>query len=114
MLTFKQYCICKRRLTQAQRAGIPDRDRAIEVVAEMIVEALAISYRRYPDGDGGLLHEDLLRIFNQQPVHWDDHGYVPHWFSQDGIEDWAKQIFDVMVEGQQLNASNTDSNRISL
>ncbi len=88
MLTFKQWCLFKRKITQAQRAQIPDIARAQKIVTQMIEEALAQNYH-VPDG---LLEEDLDRICNSQPVHFDGLGYVPHWFQRQDIKWWGEQL----------------------
>lgn len=94
-LTYKQWCASKRRLTQAQRAGIPEREKAAEIVWEMIVEILATSFEQCVESDG-LLKEHIDWIFNNQPVHFDGWGYVPHWFSRDQIEQWGAYYFRQM------------------
>jgi hypothetical protein len=90
MLTFMQLKVCKanRKLTQKQRAQIVDKEMARKFVLQAIEEALAVD-RHIPEG---LLEEDLDRIFTNQPVHFDDMGYVPHWFERREIEWWGKQI----------------------
>jgi hypothetical protein len=88
MLTFKQWCVSKRKVTQAQRAQIPDVEKAKSVVMQAIGEALALRCE-VPDG---LLEEDLDRIFNHQPVHFDGLGFVPHWFERQDIKQWGKKL----------------------
>src|SRR5258708_11538412 len=88
MLTFKQWCSSKRKITQEQRARIPDIERARNIVGKMISDALMQNYHA-PDG---LCEEDVDRIFNSQPVHFDGLGYVPHWFQRDDIWRWGKQM----------------------
>ena len=90
MLTFMQHKLAKakRRLTQAQRAQIVDIEVARKFVRQAIEEALAV--RRTPSG---LHSEDLDRIFNSQPVHYDGMGHVPHWFKRQEIFGWGRQIF---------------------
>jgi hypothetical protein len=90
MLTFMQLKVCKanRKLTQKQRAQIVDKEVARRFVLQAIEEALAVN-RHIPEG---LLEEDLDRIFTNQPVHFDDMGYVPHWFERQDIEWWGNQI----------------------
>jgi hypothetical protein len=92
MLTYKQWCASKRRFTQAQRAGIPEREKAAEIVQQMTGESLAISFGEGIESDG-LLKEDVDYIFHNQPVHFDSLGYVPHWFSRDQIAEWGAQYF---------------------
>ena len=91
MLTFMQLKVCKanRKLTQKQRAQIVDIEVARKFVRQAIEEALAVN-RRIPEG---LLVEDLDRIFNNQPVHFDGMGYAPHWFTRQDIKSWGNQIF---------------------
>jgi hypothetical protein len=88
MLTFKQWCVSKRRITQAQRAQIPDIERAKNLVMQAIQEALALRH----EVPYGLLEEDLDHIFNHQPVHFDGLGYVPHWFERQDIKQWGRQL----------------------
>lgn len=92
MLTYKQWCASKRRLTQAQRAGIPERAKAAEAVWKMVAESLAVSFELCVDSEG-LLKEDIDWIFHNQPVHFDGFGYVPHWFLRDQIEEWGAECF---------------------
>jgi hypothetical protein len=71
MLTFKQWQTSKRKnITQEQRAQIPNRSDALTIVQKMIEDALAQNY----SVQDGLLEEDLDRIFNSQPVHFDGLG----------------------------------------
>ncbi len=84
MLTFKQWCVNKRKITQEQRAQIPDLEGAQFIVGKMISDALMTNYN--PDG---LCEEDVDKIFNSQPVHFDGLGYVPHWLKKDEIRDWG-------------------------
>ncbi len=89
MLTFIQLKVCKanRKLTQKQRAQIVDIEVARKFVRQAIEEALAVN-RRIPDG---LLVEDLDRIFNNQPVHFDGmNGYIPHCFGRHDIK-WIRE-----------------------
>lgn len=90
MLTFMQLKLskAKRKLTQKQRAQIVDIQVARKFVRQAIEEALAVN-RHIPEG---LSEEDLNRIFTSQPVHFDDMGYVPHWFERQDIERWGNQI----------------------
>jgi hypothetical protein len=84
MLTFMQLKVSKasRKLTQKQKAQIVDIEVARKFVRQAIEEALAVN-RRIPEG---LLVEDLDRIFNNQPVHFDGMGYAPHWFTRQDIK----------------------------
>lgn len=88
MLTLMQLKVskAKRRLTQEQRAQIVDIEVARKFVRQAIEETLAVSRHT------GLSEEDLDRIFNKQPVHFDDMGYVPHWFERQEIKWWGEQI----------------------
>jgi hypothetical protein len=90
MLTFMQLKVSKAncKLTQNQRAQIVDKEVARKFVSQAIEEALAVN-RHIPEG---LLEEDLDRIFTNQPVHFDDMGYVPHWFERQDIKWWGTQI----------------------
>jgi hypothetical protein len=90
MLTFMQLKVSKatRKLTQQQRAQIVDIDVARKFVRQAIAEALAAG-RRIPEG---LLVEDLDRIFNNQPVHFDGMGYSPHWFERQDIKSWGSMM----------------------
>jgi hypothetical protein len=90
MLTLMQLKVskAKRKLTQQQRAQIVDIEVAKKFVRQAIEETLAVN-RHIPDG---LFEEDLDRIFNSQPVHFDDMGYVPHWFERQDIKWWGHQI----------------------
>ena len=90
MLTFMQLkgSRAKRNLTQQQRAQIVDIEVARKFVRQAIEEALAVN--RIPSG---LLVEHLDRIFNNQPVHFDGMGYIPHWFKRQDIEWWSIQMF---------------------
>lgn len=89
MLTFNQLKLAKakRKLTQQQRAQIVDKEIAKRFVDKAIKEALAI--RRTPEG---LVEGDLDQIFTNQPVHFDDMGYVPHYFERQDIKLWGKQL----------------------
>jgi hypothetical protein len=78
----------KRKLTQEQRAQIVDIEVARKFVRQAIEEAVAVN-RHMP---AGLLEEDLDRIFTNQPVHFDDMGYMAHWFARQDIKWWGKQI----------------------
>jgi hypothetical protein len=91
MLTFMQLKVskAKRKPTQKQKAQIVDIEVARKFVRQAIEEALAVN-RRIPEG---LLVEDLDRIFNNQPVHFDGMGYAPHWFTRQDIKSWGNQIF---------------------
>ena len=82
MLTFMQLKVskAKRKLTQKQKAQIVDIEVARKFVRQAIEEALAVN-RHIPEE---LMEEDLDRIFTNQPVHFDDMGYVPHWFERQG------------------------------
>ena len=88
MLTFMQLKVskAKRKLTQKQRAQIVDIQVARNFVRQAIEDALAVN-RHIPEG---LTGEDLDRIFTNQPVHFDDMGYVPHWFERQNIERWGE------------------------
>src|SRR4051812_45859679 len=89
MLTFKQWQTSKRKnITQEQRAQIPNTSDALKIVQQMIEDALAQSY----SVQDGLLEEDLDRIFNTQPVHFDGLGYVPHWFPKVEIRSRGLQL----------------------
>jgi hypothetical protein len=70
MLTLMQLKVskAKRKLTQEQRAQIVDIEVAMKFVLQAIEETLAVN-RHIPEG---LSEEDLDRIFNNQPVHFDD------------------------------------------
>lgn len=89
MLTLMQLKVfkAKRKLTQKQKAQIIDIEVARKFVRQAIEEALAVRHTR-----GGLFGEDLDRIFSNQPVHFDDMGYVPHWFDRQDIDRWGYQI----------------------
>jgi hypothetical protein len=91
MLTFMQLKVskAKRKLTQKQKAQIVDIEVARKFVRQAIEEALVVN-RPIPEG---LLVEDLDRIFNNQPVHFDGMGYAPHWFKRQDIKSWGNQIF---------------------
>jgi len=91
MLTFMQLKVskAKRKLTRKQTAQIVDIEVAKKFVRQAIEEALAVN-RRIPEG---LLVEDLDRIFNNQPVHFDGMGYAPHWFERQDIKSWGNQVF---------------------
>lgn len=88
MLTFMQLKVskAKRTLTQEQRAQIVNIEVARKFVRQAIEEALAVNRHT------GLSEEDLDRVFNNQPVHFDDMGYVPHWFERQEIKRWGEQI----------------------
>lgn len=90
MLTFMQLKVskAKRKLTQEQRAQIVDIEVARKFVRQAIEAALAVKRT-----SRGLFVEDLDRIFNTQPVHFDGMGYVPHWFKRQEIRWWGEQIF---------------------
>lgn len=90
MLTFKQLkaAKAKRKLTQAQRAQIVDVEVARRFVRQAIEEALAVRHQ-IPHG---LYGEDLDRIFNNQPVYFDDMGYVPQRFERQYINRWGMEI----------------------
>jgi hypothetical protein len=88
MLTFKQWCSAKRKITQEQRAQIPDTEGARNIVGKMISDALV---QNDPTPDG-LCEEDVDQMFNSQPVHFDGLGYVPHCFQKDDIRLWGKQM----------------------
>ena len=97
VLTFKQWCVNKRRITQAQRADIPHIEKAREIVHQMIRETLEVSREEFVRIEhGGLLKEDIDRLFNSQPVHFDDEGYTAHWFSRWDIERMGFRIFEQM------------------
>lgn len=89
MLTYMQLKVskAKRKLTQTQKAQIIDIEVARKFVRQAIEEALAV--KRHEEG---LLPEDLDRIFTNQPVHFDDMGYAPHWFERQDIKWWGSQI----------------------
>lgn len=89
MLTFMQLKVSKskRKLTQKQMAQIVDIEVARKFVRQAIEEALAVRHM-----SDGLFGEDLDRIFNNQPVHFDGMGYVPHWFERQDIKWWGEQI----------------------
>jgi hypothetical protein len=76
----------KRKITQKQRAQVVDIEVARKFVRQAIEEALAVNRL------DGLVEEDLDRIFNSQPVHFDGMGYVPHWFERQDIKWWGVQI----------------------
>jgi hypothetical protein len=88
MLKFRQFKVsrAKRKLTQEQRAQIVDIEVARKFVRQAIEETLAVNRHT------GLSEEDLDRIFNNQPIHFDDMGYVPHWFGRQDIKWWGEQI----------------------
>lgn len=90
MLTFTQLKAskAKRNLTQKQRAQIVDIQVARNFVRQAIEEALA-NNRQIPEG---LSEDDLDHIFANQPVHFDDMGYVPHWFERQNIAMWGNQM----------------------
>jgi hypothetical protein len=89
MLTCKQWQTSKRKnITQEQRAQIPNASDARSIVQQMIADALAQKY----SVQDGLLQEDLDRIFNSQPVHFDGLGYVPRWFLRVEIRSWGLQL----------------------
>lgn len=90
MLTLMQYKVskAKRKFTQKHRAQIVDIEVARKFVRQAIEETLAVN-RHIPEG---LFEEDLDRIFDNQPVHFDGMGYVPHWFERQDIKWWGKQI----------------------
>jgi hypothetical protein len=90
MLSFMQLKLskAKRKFTQQQRAQIVDIEVARKFVRQAIQETLAVN-RHIPEG---LSEEDLDRIFNNQPVHFDGMGYVPRWFERQDIKWWGKQI----------------------
>lgn len=83
----------KRRLTQEQRAQIVDIEVARKFVRQAIEETIAVKPQ-------GLLEEDLDRIFNNQPVHFDGMGYVPHWFPRQDIFRWGQQICRARYESE--------------
>ena len=89
MLTFAQLKVskAKRKLTQKQRAQIVDIEVARKFIKQAIEEALADRHTRQ-----GLFEEDLDHIFNNQPVHFDGWGYVPHWFERQHIKLWGDEI----------------------
>ena len=99
MFTFMQLKASKgkRKLTQTQRAQIVDIEVARKFVRQAIEEALAV--RRHILV--GLSKEDLDRIFTNQPVHFDDMGYVPRWFERQDIERWGNQICRERYRSQQ-------------
>jgi hypothetical protein len=108
MLTFKQWCVSKRKVTQAQRAQIPDIEKAKSLVMQAIEEALVLR-RSVPDG---LLDEDLDRIFNHQPVHFDGLGYVPHWFEKQDIKQWGQKLgqkLQIAMAGKKVQQTLQDS-----
>jgi hypothetical protein len=90
MLTFMQLKTLKSKgkLTQKERAQIVDIETARKSVQQSIEEAIAAglptSIRLYA--------EMVDRISNNQPVHFDDMGYVPHWFERQDIEKWITEI----------------------
>ena len=90
MLTFMQLKVSKatRKLTQKQRAQIVDVEVARKFVLQAIEDALSVN-RHIPEG---LSEEDLDSIFTNQPVHFDDMGYAPHWFERQDIKWWGIQI----------------------
>ncbi|HEX4065375.1 MAG TPA: hypothetical protein VHZ09_05075 [Acidobacteriaceae bacterium] len=96
MLTFMQLKVSKvkRKLTQEQRAQIVDIEVARKFVRQAIEETLAVNRHT------GLSEEDLDRIFNNQPVHFDDMGYVPHWFERQDIKWWGEQISRERYRGE--------------
>jgi len=73
-------------LTQAEKAQVITFAAATQSVRQMIMESLNT---KRP----GLSKEDLDRIFYDQPVHWEEMGYVPHWFKRPDIENWAMQLW---------------------
>jgi len=54
---------------------------------QAIEEALVVRYQ-VPDG---LVEEDLDRIFDSQPMHWDGQGFMPHHFERQDIKWWGEQ-----------------------
>lgn len=96
MLTLKQLKVskAKRKLTQEQRAQIVGIEVARKFLKQAIEEALAV---RHSDG---LYEEDLDRIFNNQPVHFDDLGYVAHWFERQDIKQWGRQMCRVRYKSE--------------
>jgi hypothetical protein len=91
MITFMQLKVAKAKrvaLTQAQKAQIVDIEVARKFVRQAMREALAVNR----GVAGGLSKEDLDRIFNNQPVHFDDTGYVAHWFARQEINIWGKEM----------------------
>lgn len=90
MITFMQLKVARakrRTLTQAQKAQIVNIEVARKAVRQMIEKALATKK------PAKLSEEDLDHIFNGQPVHFDDLGYVPHWFERQFIHQWAMEIW---------------------
>jgi hypothetical protein len=88
MLTFKQWRSAKRKITQEQRAQIPDIEGARNTVGKMISDAIM----QNGCTRDGLREEDVDHIFNNQPVHFDGLGYVAHWFQKDDIRFWGEQM----------------------
>lgn len=88
MLTFKQWCLTKRRITQEQRAQIPNRETAGDIVGKMISDALMQNHHELD----GLIEEDLDRIFYNQPVYFDGWGFVPHYFRRQNLREWSRQM----------------------
>jgi hypothetical protein len=92
MLTFMQLKVMKANrvpLTQAQKAQIPDIEVAKRFVRQAIRESLAANGGGI---SGGLAKGELDRIFNNQPVYFDDTGYVAHWFARLLIKRWVWEI----------------------
>jgi hypothetical protein len=87
MLTYKQWCGAKHKITQYQRAQIPDIAVARKFVLQAIEEALTVRHDRT-----GLVEEDLDCIFKNQPMHFDGLGYVPHYFERQDIKWWGVQM----------------------
>jgi hypothetical protein len=91
MLTFMHLKVAKAKrvtLTQAQKAQIVDIDVARRFVRQAIKESLAVGRGI----SGGLAEGELDRIFKNQPVHFDDTGYVAHWFARQEINLWVLEI----------------------
>jgi hypothetical protein len=110
MLTFKQWQTSKRKnITQEQRAQIPNRSGALDIVQRMIEDALAQNY----SVQDGLLEEDLDRIFNSQPVHFDEGGYVPHWFLKVEIRSWGLQLCEHLHPTKRVSLAQTPDTRLS-
>jgi hypothetical protein len=110
MLTFKQWQTSKRKkITQEHRAHIPNASDALNIVQQMIKDALAQNY----SVQDGLLKEDLDRIFNSQPVHFDGWGYVPHWFLKVEIRSWGLQLCERLHLTKRVGLAQSHHTRLS-
>lgn len=109
MLTLMQLKVSRvrRRLTQEQKAQIVDIEVARKFVQQAIEETLAVKRQV----GVGLLAEDLDHIFNNQPVHFDGMGYLPHWFRRPDIKLWAEYIYRQRYRSEcERKASRSKSN----